>query len=407
MVRRTLVELNETIEESKKIYFPIGAQFNEQKKQWAMPNGSRLRFAYLDRDADAEGYQGHSYTRVYVEEIGNFPRKEPVMKLMATLRSGHRIPCGFRATGNPGGPGHQWVKERYIDPAPLGYTIIEERFRNPYTGDEQARERVFIPSRLSDNKYLGSEYVANLQLSGSPELVRAWLEGDWSVIAGAYFPEFSLPKHVMKPFKIPEHWTRIMGFDWGYSSPFAAVWVAIASEDCQVPKGAAVVYREWYGATSANVGAQLKNEDIGDGIRKRCEGEKVQLKRADPSIFKVDGGTSIGEQIKCGFQPADNSRLAGWSQIRSRLVGAGGKPMLYLFDSCPNTIRTLPALQHDTIKPEDLDTDGEDHAADALRYALMSRPYARPSVTEKKPLKGIESTSLNDLWERQRRQRRA
>ena len=119
MVRRTLVQLTETIERSKQIYSPLGAKYHEQDKLWRFPNGARLRFAYLERDTDADGYQGHSYSRVYIEEIGNFPSPTPIMKLMATLRSGAGVPCGFRATGNPGGPGHQWVKARYIDPAPL------------------------------------------------------------------------------------------------------------------------------------------------------------------------------------------------------------------------------------------------------------------------------------------------
>src|SRR5262249_13758442 len=161
---------------------PLGAKFHEQDKLWRFPNGSRLRFAYLERDSDAEAYQGHSYTRVYVEEIGTFPSSAPIFRLMATLRSGSGIPCGFRATGNPGGPGHQWVRARYIDPAPLGWKTITEQYRNPWTKETVSRDRIYIPSKLQDNRYLGSEYVANLQMVGNAQLVRAWLEGDWSVI---------------------------------------------------------------------------------------------------------------------------------------------------------------------------------------------------------------------------------
>src|SRR5215831_14645792 len=117
MVRRTRAELVETIERSREIYGPLGWQLNETEKMWRAPDGARLRFAYLERDADADMYQGHNYTRVYVEEVGNFPSPAPVLKLMATLRSGAGVPVGLRATGNPGGPGHQWVKARYIDPA--------------------------------------------------------------------------------------------------------------------------------------------------------------------------------------------------------------------------------------------------------------------------------------------------
>lgn len=411
MVRRELTQLAETIQRSKEIFGPIGAIYHEQKKQWTMPNGSRLKFAYLDNDKDAEGYMGHSYSRVYVEEIGNFPNPEPINKLMGTLRSGHGIPCGFRATGNPGGPGHGWVRERYIDPAPLGYKIIEEKFKNPFDGTELTRERVFIPSKLTDNAYLGAEYVANLQLSGSPELVRAWLLGDWSIVAGAYFPEFSILKHVVPPHKIPAHCTRICSFDYGSAKPFCALWMAVLSDDTQLengrilPKGAIVVYREWYGASKPNLGIELPNPEIGAGLRLRSGSEKIHLKRADPSIFKTEGGPSIAEQIKFPFSPADNTRKSGWGQVRSRLVGHDGRPMLYIMSTCPNLIRTLPSLQHDPHDMEDLDSDGEDHAADALRYGLMGRPYARPTIV-KPPVRGLYQMSIDELWKWEKSRRR-
>lgn len=156
MVRRERTQLVETIERSKQIYGRLGATYNEQDKMWRFPDGARLRFAYLERDGDADAYQGHSYTRVYVEEIGTFPRAEPILKLMATLRSGASVPVGFRATGNPGGPGQNWVKARYIDHAPPLETTWQE-FTNPFTKEKVRRDRIFIPSRLSDNKFLGSD----------------------------------------------------------------------------------------------------------------------------------------------------------------------------------------------------------------------------------------------------------
>src|SRR5215472_1866822 len=182
MFRRERTQLIETIERSKVIYGPLGWTYHEQDKMWRAPNGARLRFAYLERDSDADAYQGHSYSRVYVEEIGTFPSDKPILKLMATLRSGAGVPVGFRATGNPGGPGHQWVKARYIDPAPSGWRIISDA--------NTGLERIYIPSRVTDNQYLGADYIQRLRASGSETLVRAWLEGDWSVIDGAFFPEF-------------------------------------------------------------------------------------------------------------------------------------------------------------------------------------------------------------------------
>jgi hypothetical protein len=179
--RRSREDLKEAIERSRQIYGLIGAKWSEQKKWWTFPNGARLKFEYLDRDADADNYQGHNYTDVFFEELTHWADPTPVNKLRATLRSATNVPCQFHATGNPGGPGHQWVKARYITPDPFGWKLIWEDFENPFTKEIVRKNRVFIPSKLSDNRYLGSGYVANLYQSGSKELVRAWLAGDWDV----------------------------------------------------------------------------------------------------------------------------------------------------------------------------------------------------------------------------------
>jgi Terminase large subunit, T4likevirus-type, N-terminal len=231
VVRRERTQLIELIQESKRIYGPIGATFNEVTKGWRFSNGARLRFAYLDNDSDASIYQGQSFSRIYVEEITNFPSPEPIMKLMATLRSGAGVPCGFRCTGNPGGPGHHWVKARYIDPCPTGLKIIESSFSNPWTDEIVTRDRVYIPARLKDNKYLGPEYVANLQMSGSPEIVRAWLHGDFNIsVEGSFFPEFG-DRHIIPPFSIPSGWMRFRAMDWGSASPFSVGWYAVAQDE--------------------------------------------------------------------------------------------------------------------------------------------------------------------------------
>lgn len=442
MVRRELTQLIETIERSKQLFIPLGAKFHEQEKLWRFPNGSRLRFAYLERDSDADGYQGHSYTRVYVEEIGTFPSSSPILKLMATLRSGRGVPCGFRATGNPGGPGHQWVRQRYIDPAPLGWKTITENFVNPWTKQIVARERVYIPSKLQDNRYLGSEYVANLQMVGNASLVRAWLEGDWSVIEGAFFPEFSETKHVIPPFTIPDDWLRFRSADWGSARPFSVGWWAVCGDDLPIngnrlsnvakrvgilPRGAIIRYREWYGASNPNVGLKLPAEDVADGIVSRetheprnTEGKpNIAYGVIDPAAYISDGGPSIAERMaRRGvlFRRADNARVAtrgalgGWDQLRARLVGNGERPMIYFTSNCVDSIRTLPALQHDTNRPEDVDSEGEDHAPDEIRYACMSRPYIKQ--VDKKPEHKILSVgplnqvTLEDMWDQQPNRRR-
>ena len=141
-------------------------------------------FAYLERDSDAEEYQGHNYTRVYVEEVTNFPSPAPIDKLRATLRSGSGVPVGMRLTGNPGGAGYNWVKKRYIDPAPRGYKLLTEECEIELDGEKRmvSLDRVFIPSKIGDNQLLmrnDPTYILRLRQSGSEALVKAWLEGNW------------------------------------------------------------------------------------------------------------------------------------------------------------------------------------------------------------------------------------
>lgn len=424
MVRRERTQLIETIERSKVLYTPLGAKFQETDKMWRFPNGARLRFAYLERDSDADNYQGHSYTRVYVEEIGTFPDPKPILKLLATLRSGAGVPCGFRATANPGGPGHLWVKQRYIEWAPSGWQVKVETFKNPWTGETVERDRVFIPSRVTENKYLGADYVANLQMLGSPTLVKAWLTGDWNVIEGAFFDCWDTERHTCAPFEIPAHWSRIRAGDWGSAKPFAFLWAAVASEELRsadgyiLPRGALVVYREWYGSpNNNNTGLKLTAEAVADGIKERqAKDEEIANAVLDPACFARDGGPSIAERMIVRgvmWRPADNKRvtsrgaMGGWDQVRNRLVGESPKrPMIVIFDTCVNLIRTLPALQHDDLKPEDVDTDSEDHAPDALRYLCMSRPWAAETPIEPGEFKGWESQSLNELWDAAEKKRR-
>lgn len=411
-VRRTREQLVDLIERAKQLFIPGGAKWHEQDKRFRWPSGATFRFSYLERDQDAEAVQGHNYTRVYVEELGNFPDPKPILKLMATLRSGAGVPVGFRATGNPGGPGQHWIKARYIDPAPMGWKVIKEQFDNPWTGEKVERERVYIPSRVSDNPSLGGDYVANLQMQGSPELVRAWLEGDWSAIQGAFFPEFGL-HHVIAPMELPGHWLRFRSFDWGSARPFSVGWYAVSDGEMpQFPRGALVKYREWYGSNGQpNTGLKMTAEQVADGIREREEGDTITFGVADPAIFTADGGPSHAERMMARgiiFRRGDNARvqragaMGGWDQLRARLVGEDGRPMIYFFATCRDTIRTLPALQHDPDKPEDLDTDGEDHAADETRYACMGRPYipARGRPPEPKVIEvgGLTTVTMDDLW---------
>jgi hypothetical protein len=415
-VRRTLIALGPTIERAKRIYKPLGAVWQEQKSRFVWPNGAILYFRYLERDADADNYQGHDYTRVYVEELTQFPDPGPLDKLKATLRSAAGVPTGFRATCNPGGPGHTWVKDRYIDAG--AYRIVKETFTNPFNGQEIESSRVFIPAKLSDNPELlnnDPRYVANLFKAGSAALVKAWLEGDWDVVEGAFFDCWQSAKHVVSPFPIPKGWIKFRSFDWGSAAPFSVGWWAVASDDYRgIPRGALVRYREWYGASAPGKGLKLTTEEVARGILSRDDGETFAYSVADPAIFAEDGGPSRAEifgRHQVYFKRADNKRvtgngaMGGWDEMRQRLKGKGetpaNVPMLYVFDTCRDFIRTVPSLPHDPNRPEDIDTSAEDHVADEARYACMSRPWtpeARPKEKPRRDRYGSDDDDGDDSW---------
>ncbi len=406
--RRERTQIVELIERCKYVMTPLGFKWHEQDKYFRGPKGGRLRFTYLENDSDADAYQGHSYTRIYPEEMGTFPSESPINKLQATLRSGHGVPCQMKGTCNPGGPGHQWVKARYRLGGQINKIVEQEfEFENPFTKKKTTKRRVFIPSRVSDNRYLGDDYVANLYQVGSKALVDAWVFGDWDVVEGAFFDCWDAKRHVVRPFELPTEWTRVRSGDWGSAKPFSFGWWAIVGDDFKtedglwLPRGCLVRYREWYGkkGNEPNVGLKLHAEPVGKGIWEReANDPKIADAVLDPSAFSEDGGPSIAERIRLGsgskinFRAADNKRVAGrgamggWDQMRGRLIGDNdGRPMVVCFSTCIDSIRTIPALQHDPLKPEDLDSDMEDHAADEWRYALMSRPWVRTPAKPEKP----------------------
>ncbi|MBU8921776.1 MAG: terminase family protein [Bacteroidales bacterium] len=392
--RKELPQLEAAIDRCKQIYLPLGWKWAEQKKTFTSPGGSTLKFRMLERDADAEKYQGQDFTDVYMEELTNYASPTPINRLRATLRSAVGIPCQLHGTGNPGGPGHHWVKERYIDPNPAGLEILEEELPNGAT-----HKRIFIPAKLDDNlklMELDPDYENNLYMSGSEALVKAWRWGDWNVVEGAFFDCWHR-RMVHKPFLVPADWTKLVSFDWGSSKPFSVQWWAVVADDYTtsegvlLPRGYLLCYREWYGAKAPDVGLKLTAEAVGLGIKQRTT-EKINDWVADPAIFKEDGGPSQAERMGLPFRGADNTRvgrlghMGGWDQMRSRMVGTrtfddngvirdDGVPMMGYFNTCKASIRTIPSLQHDPNKAEDLNTNSEDHAADSARYACMSRPW--------------------------------
>jgi hypothetical protein len=322
------------------------------------------------------------------------------------------------ATGNPGGPGHNWVKARYIDPAPKGYRILKEAFKNPFDGTVMEIERVFIPSRLTDNMILMKSdpfYVARLQQQGSAQLVKAWLEGDWDVVIGSFFDCFDPRRHVLPVSvleSIPYIARRFRSFDWGSAKPFCVGWYVLSDGTWGLPPNALLKYREWYGAASPNVGLKMTAESVAEGIALREEGEHIGYGVADPALFIEDGGPSKAARMaarRVAFIKADNRRLSGWDQLRQLLLGEDGVPMLYFCENCEDTIRTLPTQQHDEGEPEDIDTEGEDHAADETRYAVMSRPLLKRTNLDEASLypKLPGQLTFNELRDRVSARRRS
>lgn len=430
--RRKLKQLDDVILRTQQLFSQIGAKYNEQKSTWTMPGGGVLKFRYLERDKDAQEYVGHSYTRVYVEEVTNFPSPAPINLLRGTLRSAAGVPVGMRLTGNPGGPGHHWVKARYILPDPRGYKVLVEDLAG-LNGETLQLERVFIPSKLTDNILLRENdpfYVARLRQTGSAALVKAWLEGDWDLVDGAFFDCWDAGKHILPTrdwlHRIPSHAMRFRAFDWGGRHPFSVGWYAVSDGTWGLPQEALVKYREWYGSTGApNVGLNLTNDIIAQGVLARelipnpdrrdidhpMIPEGVAYGIADPSIFVRNGGPSIMETMQANgvaWRRADNKRVPGWAEMRRRLVGVGGKPLLYFLDRCDDSIRTIPTLQVDLTDIEDLDTEAEDHAADETRYACMSRPWVEFAPEDQSVMhfpKRPDELTIDELIARQKARR--
>lgn len=374
LFRRTYPELEEVIRQSFEFYPQTGATYNANEKMWKWGNGAKLYLRYMAHPRDATNYQGHQFTWIGFDELGNFATDEGYQKIIATLRSPHNVPLKrIRATANPGGIGHGWVKERFqISNHPEGYKLIET---------DSGLNRMFIPSRVKDNLILlknDPSYIDRLKEVGSPEMVRAWLYGDWDVVAGAYFPEFS-PEHVTDSIDvedIPNHWKIYRAYDHGTYHPFCVLWYTFAGEDWKgIKKGTIVILREWYGGNEKGEGLKMSLVDVRDGVveRESTFRRRVEPGPADNQIFENHGGQSIADAFAVAgiyFARSDKARIPGWNQVRLRLR----EKSVLITRHCRHLIRTLPMLQHDEAKPEDVDTRGEDHCSDVLRYITMVWP---------------------------------
>ena len=385
LLRHTTEELRELIFKSQELYPKIwpGIKWSERKMQWTAPSGARLWMSYLDRDEDVLRYQGLAFSWIGFDELTQWATPYAWNYMRSRLRStATDLPIFMRATTNPGGRGHHWVKKMFIDPSPYNRSFdatdidTTEVLRYPAGHSKAGKplfKRRFIPARLSDNPYLANagDYEAML-LSLPEQQRRQLLQGDWDIKEGAAFTEFDRHVHVIEPFTIPNNWVKFRACDYGYGSYSGVLWFAVA------PNEQIVAYRELYVS-------KVLATDLADMIMDlEAEDGNIKYGVLDSSLWhkRGDTGPSLAEQMisrGCRWRPSDRSRgsrVAGKNEIHRRLQidEFTEEPRLVFFNTCTNVISQLPSIPLDKKNPEDVDTKSEDHLYDALRYGIMSRP---------------------------------
>ena len=390
ILRKTYPELSELIDKSQRYYrgaFP-GAQWSEARHMWRFPSGAKIYFGAMQHTNDRFKYQGRAYDYIAFDELTHFTQDEYLYLLSRNRASGPGTRVYLRASANPGGIGHGWVKARFLTPAPPMQTIWEDvQVRTPDGAVHTARRsRIFVPSTVFDNQILlqnDPAYAARLAALPDADR-RALLYGDWDAFAGQVFSEWRADPahyadrrytHVVDPVPIPRGWRVVRGFDFGYSRPFSVGWWAIS------PDGALCRIRELYGCTGTpNEGVRWEPARIAREIKKieqddpNIRGRTVRGV-ADPSIFDESRGESVAQMMEregIFFDRGDNSRIAGKMQVHHRLAfDQNGAPGLTVFSTCRHFIRTVPALVYDPVNVEDVNTAMEDHIYDEMRYVVM------------------------------------
>lgn len=398
IVRQSFPELmNNHIREMRSTLFGV-AKYVDKEKIFYFPNGSTIQFMYCQRDKDLDRFQGTEYDVIFIDEATHLSEYQ-IKTIGLCLRGANDFPKRIYFTTNPGGASHHYFKRIFID--------------KDYMPDENPDDYSFIQALVTDNTALMEsqpDYIE--QLKNLPEKQkRMFLYGLWDVAEGMFFEDFrvgtkeqqatGLYTHVIEPFEIPPNWTIYRSFDWGYHKPFSVGWWAVDYDG--------VLYRimELYGCVKneANEGLQWDPQQVFQRVKeietthRWLKGKNI-IGIADPAIWQKTTGISIYDVAARNgvyFQKGDNNRIAGWQQVHYRFTfAANGKPRMYIFNTCKNTIRTLPTLQYDEHKVEDLDTDGEDHIADEIRYMCNKLPI---KPIKSKPIKELADDPLNQRGE--------
>lgn len=361
LLRRTLPELENSLVRSALALFPSRLyHYISSRHTGVFLNGSILDFGYCDSERDVYRYQSMEYDVIRFDELTHFT-ESMYLYLMSRLRGATPFPRQMKSTTNPGGVGHDWVKRRFIDPAPPD-TPIEDAFGS----------RRFIPAMVQDNRFLmenDPQYIKRLQRLPEQER-RALLEGDWDLCAGRFFSAWSRADHVCEPFAIPAHWRRYFAMDYGLDM-LAGLFIA---EDEQ---GFFYVTQEVY---ESGLIVSRAAEKIRAAAELRCPCY------APPDLWsrQKDSGRAIADLFRENGLPLTRvspSRAAGWAILQEWLLprpdrDGALRPRLRVFSTCRNLIRCLPMLEWDPANPGDCRTEPHEltHAPDALRYFAMGHP---------------------------------
>lgn len=382
--RKTYNELEGIKKECDKQFLWLGATYNTSKNEYTFPEGNKFKLRYLERDEHADRYQGDEYTYICVDEAGNHRSFAGINRLWGCLRStAPGVKFAFLKTGNPGGPGHNLLKNNYVSPSPWGQPF-KAKIK---IGDKETEvDRIFIPGKFNDNQILKNaqpDYQQQLYQTGPKWLVDAWCSGNWDIVAGGALDDLWDRKvHICQPFDMPDNWTITRSLDWGSAAPFSVLFIAKSNGEHTpgAPKhgrGTMFVIGEWYGADNQGEGLKLTSKQVARGVKQR-QPKRCKKGAADAAIWSTQDEACVADNMKSeGIQwiRADNSkgsRKAGLQAIRLRLKnqidgeGAG----LVIFNTVTGLISRLPVLGRNKKDMEDVDSDQEDHDYDALRYEV-------------------------------------
>ncbi len=362
-------------------------RFNSSEHVFRFTNGATLELGQLEGPGDYSKYQGRSFTLLLCDETGQYSTSDIIDRLRSNLRGPKDVPIRCVMAANPGDVGHQWLAKRYVFKAAPWTPFYEEKSK---------RNWVYAPSTYLDNPFIDQkQYHAQLEAScpADPELLRAWLEGDWAVARGAYFAGcLDETRNAIEPWlEIPishsSKWETYLAHDFGSSAPSVTYIIAKSPGDKGpdgkfYPRDSLILIDELATNEPGNYsnGMRYTIPRLADEIIGMCSHWKIKPKGvADDACFSHTGhgAGSISDEFRAKgvyFLPAKKAdRMTGWNMMRRLLADAGKPdvPGLYISRSCEYFWGTIPYLARDPRRIEDLDSRGPDHGADACRYGIL------------------------------------